>query len=197
MGKSTTAKTLARLSGFWLYDVDRVVHRLYDVGGGAAEKIAPLFPDAVKSGAVDRAVLSKLVLGDREKIKKLEGIVHPLTAQAQKEFLATAQKEKAVGVIFDIPLFFETGGHKRGMADFVLVVSAPKETQQKRTMARAGMTKEKFDAILSQQMPNEEKCQLADFVIETGKGLDYTEAEVKKIIEAMTHRTMTDATNNT
>jgi len=49
-------------------------------------------------------------------------------------------------------------------------------------LARPGMTEEKLAAILAKQVPDEEKRRLADFVIDTGQGLDAARARVDGII---------------
>lgn len=193
MGKSTTAKMFVELGGVaWrLYDVDRVVHRLYQKGGAAVEPIGALFPAAIEAGAVNRPKLAKIVLGDKDRVKQLEAIVHPLTAKAQLAFIALAEKENARGVIFDIPLFFETGGHKRGLVDYSVVVHTTENLQRQRTLAREGMSEEKFEAIKAQQMSSEEKCRLADFVIDTEKGLDYAREQVQTILEEINETHLT------
>ena len=89
-------------------------------------------------------------------------------------------------VVQDIPLLFETGGHAR--MDAVVVVSAPADVQRERVLARAGMTPEKLDHILSRQMPDEEKRAKAHFVVETDKGLDHAFAQVKAVVAALKAR---------
>ena len=182
MGKSETAKLFARL-GIPVYDSDAAVHRLYEPGGGAVEKIAQAFPDSVSDGRVDRAALSKLLAGDEAAFKRLEAIVHPLVADEQRKFMEQTARDGADMVVQDIPLLFETGGHAR--MDAVVVVSAPAEVQRKRVLERAGMTAEKLDQILSRQMPDEEKRAKAHFVVETDKGLEHAFEQVKSIVAAL------------
>lgn len=179
MGKSETAKMFAA-EGVPVYDADAAVHALYARGGAAVAPIGEAFPGAIKDGAVDRAALSKAVLGRPEQFKKLESIIHPLVAKVQLEWLAARRDEGAAIVVLDIPLLFETGGEAR--VDKVVVVSAPADVQRARVLTRPGMSEEKFDAILAKQVPDAEKRAKADYVVETSHGLDDARAQVKAIV---------------
>lgn len=185
MGKSETAKMFAR-HGVPVCDSDATVHALYDAGGSAVEPVGAAFPGVVVDGRVDRERLSRLVVGNAEALRKLEAIVHPLVAVAQRAFLQRAAAAGAAMVVLDIPLLFETGGRAR--VDVVVVVSAPTEMQRERVMKRPGMTGEKLDAIIAKQMPDAEKRARADFVVDTSKGLAHAEAQVVAIIDALKHR---------
>jgi len=182
MGKSETAKMFAKL-GIPVYDSDAAVHRLYEPGGAAVEKIAEAFPGTVTDGRVDRAALSKQLASNEAGFKKLEAIVHPLVGEENRKFMAQAIADGAAMVVQDIPLLFETGGHTR--MDAVVVVSAPSHIQRQRVLDRPGMTPEKLDQILSRQMPDAEKRAKAHFVVETDKGLDHAFAQVKTIVESL------------
>lgn len=185
MGKSETAKMFAA-EGIPVYDADAEVHKLYQKGGAAVAPIGDVFPSAIKDGAVDRALLSKEVIGKPEQLKKLESIVHPLVGGANRAFLENAAKAGAKMVLLDIPLLFETGGRER--VDVIVVVSAPFELQRERVLARPDMTEEKFMDIFAKQVPDEKKRAEADFVIETDKGLDHARARVKEVIAALQGR---------
>jgi dephospho-CoA kinase len=182
MGKSETAKMFAKL-GIPVYDSDAAVHRLYEPGGAAVEKIAEAFPGTVHDGRVDRAALSKQLADDEGGFKRLEAIVHPLVGEENRKFLAQAMADGAEMVVQDIPLLFETGGHTR--MDAVVVVSVPAHVQRARVLERPGMTPEKLDQILSRQTPDEEKRAKAHFVVETDKGLDHAFAQVRTIVETL------------
>jgi dephospho-CoA kinase len=190
MGKSETAKLFARL-GVPVFDSDAAVHRLYESGGGAVAEIEKAFPGTVVEGRVDRALLARRLAGDETAFRALEAIVHPLVAAEQRRFLDEASAEGAAMIVQDVPLLFETGGHKR--MDVVVVVSAPSDLQRKRVLERPGMTVEKLDHILSRQMPDAEKRAQAHFVVETDKGLDHAFAQIKKIVETLKAARESDA----
>lgn len=182
MGKTETAKMFAKL-GVPVYDADAAVHRLYEKGGAAVEPIAAAFPGVVTDGKVDRAALSAALAAKTDGFKTLEAIVHPLVAREQLRFLDEAAASGAEMVVLDIPLLFETSGHKR--MDAVVVVSAPADVQRARVLERPGMTPDKLDHILSRQIPDEEKRAQAHFVVETDKGLDHAFKQVQDIVAAL------------
>jgi dephospho-CoA kinase len=177
MGKSTTAKMFAE-AGVPVHDSDEAVHRLY--AGKAAPLVEAAFPGTVTGSVVDRAKLGARVLGDATALKRLEAIIHPLVRADADAFLARHRNAGESIAVLDIPLLFETGG--RGRVDKVVVVTAPAETQRERVLARPGMTEEKLDLILARQVPDVEKRRQADFVVDTGQGLDAARAAVKAIV---------------
>ncbi|EIE26684.1 P-loop containing nucleoside triphosphate hydrolase protein [Coccomyxa subellipsoidea C-169] len=139
MGKSTVS-SMFRETGVPVFDADQVVHRLYSQGGGAVHLIGEHFPQAIVDQAVDRQQLSKCVVGNKEALKQLEGIVHPLVSDERRKWLLIKSKDGGHPVLLlDIPLLFETGAEH--MVDAVAVVSAPLDLQYARVLARPGMTK--------------------------------------------------------
>jgi dephospho-CoA kinase len=180
MGKSTTAQLFAD-EGVPVFDADAAVHRLYQ--GAAAPLIEQAFPGTTAGGRVDRARLAERVVGNAEALNKLESIVHPLVRAAQKEFLAAAARTGAAVAVLDIPLLFETGGEQR--VDKVVVVSAPEAVQRERVLARPGMTEEKFAAMIRRQMPDSERRRRADFVVDTGHGIEPAREQVRAILHAL------------
>ena len=182
MGKSTAAKMLRQM-GVPVYDADAAVHRLQAPGGLALPPIEAAFPGVVKNGVLDRQALGARVFGNRDALRRLEAIVHPLVAQQQRLFVRQAARRGEPVVVLDIPLLFEGLGERR--VDGVLVVSAPAFLQRQRVMARPGMTAEKFAGILRQQVPDSIKRRKATMVIPTGLGLAPTRAALAKSVRAL------------
>lgn len=179
MGKSTTA-AMFREAGIPVYDADAAVAEIYLKGGAAVAPLEAAFPGVTRDGAVDREALRQRVLGDDEAMARLNSVVHPLLGKDRVAFFAKATADQADLVVLDIPLLFETGGERN--MDAVAVVSAPADMQRERVLAREGMTPERLDAILSRQTPDAEKRARADYVIDTGKGLEAAREQVTAVI---------------
>jgi dephospho-CoA kinase len=177
MGKSTTAAMFAA-QGIPVYSADDTVHDLYQ-----NEAVAPVeaaFPGTSVDGVVDRARLSIQLAQAPDGFQKLEAIVHPLVSARQQAFLEEHRKQGTRLVVLDIPLLFESG--KQSTVDYVVVVSCAPEIQKQRVLERPGMTQEKLDLILSRQMPDAEKRKRADYMIDTGSGLEEARNQVQKIL---------------
>ena len=179
MGKSTTTAMFAD-AGALVWNADDAVHRLYAKGGAAVGPVAEAFPGVVADGAIDRTRLAKALGSDGAAFRQLEAIVHPLVLKGRLEDLAAADARGVKLAVLDIPLLFETGGD--AAVDAVVVVTAPAAVQAERVLARPGMTRERFDAILARQLPDAEKRRRADFVIDTSVGLEAARARVDEIV---------------
>jgi dephospho-CoA kinase len=180
MGKSTTAQ-MFRDEGLPVIDSDAVVHDLYR--GEAVPMIERAFPGTTVDGVVDRSRLSAYLARHPDDFKLLETIVHPLVRRREVEAISAAHAAGADIVVLDVPLLYESGVQSR--VDKIVVVTCDPELQRQRVLSRPGMTEEKFRMILSRQMPDVEKRRRADFVIDTGRGLDHARAEVRRIIAAL------------
>jgi dephospho-CoA kinase len=177
MGKSTTATMFADL-GIPVNDADAVVHDLYK--GEAVPLIEAAFPGTTKGGVVDRAALSRALAEKPTGFRTLETIVHPLVREREARFVEAHRAAGTALVLLDIPLLFETGGE--GRVDKVVVVTCDPDIQRERVLARPGMTLEKFELILSRQMPDDEKRAKADYIIDTGAGLDSARTQVAAVV---------------
>lgn len=179
MGKSTTAQMFAD-EGALVWNADAAVHDLYALGGEAVGPVGEAFPGVVVDGAVDRTRLADALGRDEDAFRRLEGIVHPLVVRGRADDLAAAEANGIKLAVLDIPLLFETGGD--AAVDAVVVVTADSEVQAARVLARPGMTRERFDAILARQTPDAEKRRRADFLVDTGRGLDAARVQVREIV---------------
>jgi dephospho-CoA kinase len=177
MGKSTTAKMFLD-EGIPVNDSDAVVHALYR--NEAVGPVSVAFPGTIRDGVVDRTELARQLSNSPEGFRRLEAIVHPLVRRKETEFLESQRASGSDIVLLDIPLLFETGGESR--VDAVVVVTCDPQIQRQRVLERPGMTEEKFKLILDRQVPDQQKRDRADFIIDTGHGLDAARDRVRQIV---------------
>ena len=172
-GKSTVAGWMREL-GIAVHDSDAVVHSLLASNGQAVmETISTFGPDiGAPDGSIDRKKLGRHVFANPADRKKLESILHPLVRDHRDQFLRDQQRLGTQIVVLDVPLLFETGGD--GLCDYVIVVHASADTIRSRALSRPGMTAGKLLGILASQMPDSQKCQRADFVLDTDLDPDIT-----------------------
>lgn len=181
MGKTSTAQMFADL-GCAVWDADAAVHRLYARSGAAVGPVSDRFPDALVDGAISRERLKTLISRDPDVISQLESIVHPLVREDRNSFAASS---RAAITVFDIPLLFETGSDQ-DMNATVCVFVAP-EIQRDRVLARGTMTQDQLDAILARQMPSDEKCARATYMVETDS-FEHTREQVLDIYTGIMNR---------
>lgn len=205
MGKSTVGAMLEVL-GVPVHEADATVHSLLRPSSPAWAAFAAAFPHFEYSGiyrrkrswvqwlrlfpqweySIDRAALGRVIFADEAARRRLESILHPFVQKAQQTFI---RRQKALGrhiVALDIPLLFETGAENR--VDYTIVVTAPPYIQHARVMARPGMSAEKLEGILKRQMPNDEKCARADFVVHSGLGRAYMMRELKSVLHTISEK---------
>lgn len=180
MGKTTTANMFREL-GYKVFDADAVVHGLYAEGGRAVALIKAVFPDAIIDGAIDRNILGQHMRADPLNLQVLESFIHPMVAEERSRFIKAAEVDKEKIIIFDVPLLFETKGDAH--MDAVIVVTAPKDIQTQRVLARPGVTPALFEKLLSRQMADDKKRALADYLVFTDKGLDFARKQIQNILE--------------
>lgn len=180
MGKTTTA-AMFRAQGAPVHDADQTVHDLYQ--GELVAELEKAFPGVSVDGKIDRKRLSAKVVGNASAMDQLEAIVHPAVRSKEEKFLKDQRSKDVPLVLLDIPLLFEAGGHAR--VDKIAVVTAPAHIQRARVLSRPGMSVEKFENILSHQMPDEEKQKRADFIIDTSLGMEEARQSVLNIIETI------------
>ncbi|HQT64914.1 MAG: dephospho-CoA kinase [Acidocella sp. 20-57-95] len=182
MGKSTVAKMFASL-GVPTFNADDAVHALQAPGGKAMPLLTLAFPEAVEDGVLNRAVLRDIVLTDPDGMHDLESIMHPLVHKEEALFRARAFRSGAKAVLLDIPLLFETGAQLR--VNKTIVVSAPRNVQIARVLARGILDEHQINAIIAKQMPDAQKRALADYVIPTGLSKFHTVRAVHRLAKEL------------
>lgn len=180
-GKSSVAR-LFQDCGAILIDADVLARAVVEPGKPAFKAIVKAFGNKVLAadGTLNRAALATLVFRSPAKLKTLNAIVHPRVAREQAKLVRAihAQEPEAV-IIYDAPVLFEAGAHRR--MDKIIVVSADEQTQITRLRNRNHLSKAEALHRIRSQIPLERKIKLADYVIAGTLSYEQTKHEVERI----------------
>lgn len=181
VGKSHVCEVFREL-GCQVLDADQTAREVVKPGTKGLSRIVEAFGNGVlqASGELDRKKLGAMVFADKDKLERLNAIVHPLVIEAQDEWIRNVEARDPNGIaIIDAALMIESGGYKR--FDKLVVVWCEPEIQLQRLMKRDVLSREDAEARIRAQMPQEEKKRLADHLIDTSAGFDETREQVKKV----------------
>ena len=188
-GKSTVAK-LFQKKGAYLVDFDVLVRSVEEPGAPAWKRIVENFGSEILSEdgiIIDREKLGAIVFRDKEKLEKLNGIVHPLVFEEWERQIADIKKKNPNAIVIsDIPLLIEVG--KVDEVDLVVLVYISQEEQIRRLMERDGCNREDALVRIDSQMSIDEKLWYSDFVVDNGSLLEETVEQVDDIWERLLDR---------
>ena len=180
-GKTTVANLFADL-GAAIIDFDIIARQVVEPGTPCFGEIIEFFGQGIVDidGHLDRKMLSGIVFEDKEKRKKLEGILHPRIFDIFISRTNEITKNDPDAIIQAvIPLLFEAG--LQHLVHKTLVVYVPREKQIERLIKRDKITGDQAAKILKAQLPIDEKTGMADFVINNENALDETKGQVEEL----------------
>jgi dephospho-CoA kinase len=206
-GKSTAARMFAAL-GAHVLQSDAIGRELMEPGHAAYAAIVDHFSRGVvqPDGRLDRAALAKIAFDDG-RVEELNAIVHPAVIARQAELSeAIFQQDPGAIVIVESALIFETKysetkhsdsqptGQPRwhNRFDRIILVTAPEEVKIARFVARCAagesLTAERREKIeaearlrLAQQIPDEQKSALCDYVLTNDGPLTELEWQIDQL----------------
>jgi len=181
-GKTTVARMFEEL-GAKVIEADKIGHLLLK-RKQVKERVIQTFGESIvnKEGKVSREKLRNIVFKDKEKLRQLNFILHPLMAEEIKKAISYSSDPL---IILDAAVLFEAGWEN--LVDKVLVVTSSCETQLRRIKYSTNLSPEEIKGIMEAQLPQEEKIKRADFTIENEGDLGKLRNEAKKLWERITY----------
>ncbi len=178
-GKSTVAKFFQEL-GVPVYNSDVEAKKLMGSSKVLQRKIEMLLgPEAYNNNALNRSYIAEKIFNDKQLLIKLNSLVHPAV---RKHFIRWSKKQCHPYVIQETALLFENGA--KDFYDKTILVTAPKETRIQRIISRDASTAKQVIDRMQNQLEDEQKIPLADFVVEN-KSLSQTRQKVKELNKAL------------
>ena len=180
-GKSTVA-TMFKQLGAVVLDADAIAHQVMEPKRLAWRQIVKSFGEDILNDdqTVNRKQLAALVFHDEQSRKRLEAIIHPQVLRTIKQRLHRLRRSRRIrAVVLDVPLLVEAGA--QGLADTLVVVTAPPEVQRARLREKYKWAEGEIDARIAAQWDVSAKAALADHVVDNSDGVDATRTQVKRI----------------
>lgn len=173
-GKTTIANIFERHNSF-IIDADII-------GQGALEEkqgeiIKAFGKEIIKNGRIDRKILADIVFSNKDKLKRLNKITHPLIIKEIKE---RVKNSKSTLTIIVAPFLIETGLHS--LVDKTILVVCEKEKILKR-MKRKGWEVSDVLRRMENQPPDDKRIPFSDIIIDNNGSLSSLERKIKKIIK--------------
>lgn len=175
----TTVSNLFKEKGIPIIDADEISRHALDIGTSCYIKTVDHFGQSILNSdkTVNRKELAAIVFSCEDERQKLNAIIHPYVRETIFAKTEAATHEKLI--VWDIPLLIE-GGYQQEV-DALLVVTCPTEIRIERLQRRSGLSRGEALARMQAQMSDEERCRIADFVLENGGTLD----DLKEKVDAV------------
>ena len=184
-GKSTVDAVLREL-GAVIIDADVLAREVVEPGEPALKEIVAEFGPGVlgPDGRLDRKALGAIVFADPTRRRTLEAMTHPRMRERLLRRIDELTAEHFRGLVFyDAAVLIESGSHL--MMDRLVVVITDEPTQIARLMARDGTDRDEALRKIRSQIPLAEKAKLADYVIDNSGVTTATEAETRRVYQAL------------
>lgn len=180
-GKSLVAMTLAELLGANIVSADVLCRELLQIGNPGYLRLRKRLGEKyfLPDGEIDRSALRKAIFSDSELRADIDAILHPLVRRKLLDCERDAKRQQ-VDLVAEVPLLFEKGW--QGDFDCTLVVCADVDVCVDRIVARDLVSKEDALQGIASQMPQSEKCRLADWVVDNSRSFEETRVALQRIV---------------
>lgn len=194
-GKNSVAEIFSKL-GVKIFDADLIVHDLFINNKIVIQQIAKEFPQALRLNVIDRKILAEIIAKNPQKLAIIENIIHPLVRNKYQQFLVDSNKNNEKLVILNIPLLQEKKYYK---TDKIIAIITDEEIRRNRYIKRsiADINKEnqiiilqlneKFTMLKNQQISDEERIKIADYVIKNNSNYEDLEKQVIEIFKKISN----------
>ena len=175
-GKTAVASILRDL-GAEIIGADEIAHEAYEPDTSGWQAVVDEFGEAVLTpgGEVDRHRLGAIVFQDKEKLERLNAIVHPRTRELIEQRIRQLKTGGTAVEVVEVPLLVEAikrDSKWASIADEVWVTDADEDRVIERTRGRSQLDDRAIKARIRSQTSQKERLALADAVIDNNGSLE-------------------------
>ena len=184
-GKSELSRFFKKW-GAYIFDADKEAKNIIDTNDAAQKEIIAEFNTNILNieNKIDKKKLARVAFQDENHQLRLNSILHPYVFQEfDKQFDNVSSANKHKIFIVDAALIYESGADTH--MDFVIVITSLLRFRAERAMGRGNMTREDFMKRVDLQWPDEDKAQLADFIIPNNSSVEDLEKDAREIFDKL------------
>lgn len=178
-GKSVFAKFLMEMS-YPVISADNIAKDILLNDVSVKQKIIKEFgKNSYSDDGINTNYLAETVFSDECKIKKINAIVHPPTIKKIKD-LMNNELTKGNLVFVEAALIFEANMEE--IFDYVVLITAEKKIRIDRVVNRDNTTEDDVLERMENQLSEDTKKELSDFIFENNSSLDDLKNKAKFLI---------------
>lgn len=183
-GKSYVCQLLKQ-RGIPIYHCDDEAKRLMVESSTIRQELNQLIgKDAYRDGQLNKPLIAQYLFADTTHAAQINSIVHPVVKQ---DFIEWVARQKASTIVQECALLFET--EFTDTVDCSILIYAPLDVRLRRVMQRDHATRQQVLARMAQQMDEEEKRKLADFII-LNDGTTNLNEQIEELLERILNRNL-------
>ena len=172
-GKSFVAKQF----GYPVFNADREVNEIYKNDKSCYRKIKKKIPNFIKSKIIIKNELANAIRANKQNLKKISNIVHPIVRKKMRIFYKKNNKKKLV--VLDIPLLVENKLYDKNF--YLIFVQATKAMIDVRLKKRPFYNRNIINSLRKSQKSLAYKKRISDFVIKNNFKLLSLKKRIKLI----------------
>ena len=183
-GKSYVAK----LFGFPVFNADIQINKIYKNNYKCFLLLKKKLPKFIKSYPIKKSEIFKAIFANKNNLKKITKIVHPIVKLNMLSFIKKNKRKKAI--VLDIPLYLENKINKKG--DVIIFVETKKSEINYRLRKRPNFNFKILNKLKKIQLPIHLKRKKANFIIKN----NFKNVSLKKNVKIIKKKILKNERSN-
>ena len=167
-----------------VFNADKEVNKIYKKNKSCYKKLINKLPKYIKSYPINKTEITRAILANKNNIKKIVSIVHPLVRKKMNDFLKKNKEKKLV--ILDVPLLIENNLYKK--EDILIFIDSKKNQINSRLKKRKNYNRKIIENFRKMQRKLSYKKKLSTYIIKN----DFKLLTIKKRVKFIKKRILNE-----
>ena len=167
-----------------VFNADKEVNKIYKKNKSCYKKLINKLPKYIKSYPINKTEITNAILANKNNIKKIVSIVHPLVRKKMNDFLKKNKEKKLV--ILDVPLLIENNLYKK--EDILIFIDSKRNQINSRLKKRKNYNRKIIENFRKLQRKLSHKKKLSTYIIKN----DFKLLTIKKRVKFIKKRILNE-----